>query len=113
MRQKICSRCGGPNERLPQRYCHECHAAYQRKMRPLYSELTPEQKKRANGSAKANTYKRRGKLVPKPCENCGATKNIQMHHEDYDKPLDVRWFCAPCHRAWHKGLHENYARAPA
>ena len=110
MRQKICSRCGGPNERLPQRYCHECHAAYQRANRPAYSEFTPEQKAKARCHATAKTAKMRGKLIPKPCERCKSTEDLHMHHDDYDKPLDVRWFCAPCHRSWHKGLHETYAR---
>lgn len=41
---------------------------------------------------------RKGILVPQPCEDCGSTENVEMHHEDYDKVADVRWLCAPCHR---------------
>lgn len=37
-----------------------------------------------------------GKLVKSPCEKCGNTK-VQAHHDDYSKPLDVRWLCHPCH----------------
>ena len=44
---------------------------------------------------------RSGKLVREPCESCGAAKS-EGHHEDYTKPLDVRWLCRKCHCAHHR-----------
>lgn len=41
------------------------------------------------------------KLFKEPCEVCGTTKNIHAHHDDYLKPLNVRWLCAAHHRQWH------------
>ena len=41
---------------------------------------------------------RDGKLLrPSQCSQCGATGDIEAHHPDYDKPLDVVWLCIPCH----------------
>ena len=44
---------------------------------------------------------RMGTLVRQPCEQCGATPG-HAHHDDYSKPLDVRWLCRPCHTEHHK-----------
>jgi hypothetical protein len=43
---------------------------------------------------------------PENCSRCGAVpwpqvdgrSAIEAHHRDYSKPLEVEWFCAPCHR---------------
>lgn len=43
---------------------------------------------------------RTGKIVRQPCEVCGDPKT-QGHHEDYSKPLDVRWLCFKHHREAH------------
>ena len=43
---------------------------------------------------------RAGTLSARPCETCGNDKSV-AHHDDYDKPLDVRWLCPPCHRQHH------------
>lgn len=56
------------------------------------------QKRRAH--EKVKIAKRDGKLVPLPCEICGST-NVQAHHEDYSKPLEVRWLC----RLHHESVH--------
>jgi len=46
-----------------------------------------------------NNAIRDGRLQRKGCEVCG--KKAQAHHDDYSKPLDVRWFCFEHHRALH------------
>lgn len=43
---------------------------------------------------------RSGALRKMPCENCGE-KEVHAHHDDYAKPLDVRWLCPSCHKKWH------------
>lgn len=42
-----------------------------------------------------------GTLKKQPCESCGEI-SAQAHHDDYSKPLDVRWLCSSCHAAHHK-----------
>jgi hypothetical protein len=44
-----------------------------------------------------------GSLKKLPCENCGMER-VDAHHEDYTKPLDVRWLCRKHHKARHAEL---------
>ena len=38
-----------------------------------------------------------GILQKQPCEVCGEL-NVQAHHDDYSKPLEVRWLCSIHHK---------------
>lgn len=51
--------------------------------------------------AKVEEAIRSGKITPLACESCGEPK-AQAHHDDYNKPLEVRWLCDKCHRLWHR-----------
>lgn len=43
---------------------------------------------------------RHGRLFRGPCEVCGNMR-VDGHHEDYSKPLEVRWLCRKHHREEH------------
>lgn len=93
-------RCGGANPVRPgQRDCLECHAAWWREHRPKWADESPERKRRNIARSTARVYRRRGTLKPVPCAcGCGTPlEQLQMHHEDYSKPLDVIFCCETEH----------------
>ncbi len=58
---------------------------------------------------KAAYAMRKGKLIPQPCEVCGAfpilrdgRRGVHGHHDDYSKPLEVRWLCNVHHGEAHR-----------
>ena len=55
-------------------------------------------------SNKVNNAIKKGDLTkPLACSDCGISGvRIHGHHDDYSKPLEVRWLCSPCHHEWHK-----------
>ena len=53
--------------------------------------------------AHRKTYEaiKQGRLARMPCEICGVAK-VDAHHDDYSKPLDVRWLCRSHHLEFHR-----------
>ena len=97
--ESIYCRCGALR-RDGQRNCLQCHAMKVREWRARNAP-TSEQRRKSNARSYAGVYKRRGQIPRVPCEWCGSAES-QMHHDDYDQPLRVRWFCRPCHLELHK-----------
>ena len=71
-----------------------------RKMARRRIHGTPEQKLKIAARDEVRKARLRGDLVPQPCEVCGI-QPTHAHHDDYTKPLEVRWFC----RRHHGELH--------
>jgi len=59
-------------------------------------------------SRMVNNALRDGRLQKGPCEVCGSTYRIHGHHDDYYKPLEVRWLCPKCHCVWHKKIRASH-----
>lgn len=78
------------------RYWRENKEARKLAYRVRYAEAPHKMRAR---SAVKNAVKR-GLIQKKPCR-CGAAK-VEAHHDDYRRPLDVRWFCRKHHAAWHR-----------
>lgn len=104
---KKCS-CGRHKARAGQGTCRWCHRAYMRRWRKDHP-LAGEARLRSIARSYANVYQQRGKLIPKPCEVCGSLK-VEKHHDDYSKPLEVRWFCREHHLALRIDPYAKYLK---
>lgn len=61
-------------------------------------------RKKNRAKDRVNYAIRRGTIQRQPCETCGSWDHVHAHHDDYDKPLEVRFLCSKHHREWHR-LH--------
>ena len=59
--------------------------------------------------AKVSKAIKDGLMEKKPCSVCGNPKS-EAHHEDYERPYDVIWFCKRHHEEHH---HPEKKREPA
>ena len=49
---------------------------------------------------------KKGELIkPKRCELCNRCSEIEAHHVDYGRPLQVTWLCKKCHTKAHHADH--------
>lgn len=71
--------------------------------RKKHGELTELQKKKANCRSKTHVYLKRGKIKKSNCVICGCNE-VEAHHENYNKPLEVIWVCKNHHKMYHLGL---------
>lgn len=69
-------------------------------------EYSKEYRKKYPNKYKAHTLvgnaKRDGYLHEESCQRCGSEDSVHAHHDDYLKPLNIRWLCAGCHKQWHE-----------
>ena len=94
-----CIKCKINDRRKNHKWCNSCHAEYMRNWRKTHT-LNAEQKAKDSCRSYAGVYKRRGKLKIEPCTICGSGE-VEMHHEDYSKPLNVTWLCKTHHQLLH------------
>lgn len=82
----------------------------------LAQQATPKSSRKWNHENKHKrkaeqmaTYAQRKGLIKEPnaCQSCGVSGiELEKHHPDYSKPLEVQWLCTTCHgKTRHK---DNY-----
>lgn len=122
---KVCSTCKEPKPQTLEFYrrdrtnktcglmarCRTCekkwkqdHYEEQKESQRRYREKRPRAR-RATGMVRDALAS--GALVRQPCEICGDEK-AQAHHDDYSKPLDVRWLCHDHHVDFHRDFQWEY-----
>jgi hypothetical protein len=101
VRSLICSKCGGWQDRIGQRYCRLCANAYVRATKIKYPMLSEAEKVKARARSLVNMRQKRGHIEAQPCGSCGAEK-AEKHHPDYDEACRIEWLCRACHIATHE-----------
>lgn len=101
-RKSTCSNCGREKDKsnLDSGYCMTCKIHTKKKNRHLRS---PEQIMKDSARKIAYHTIKKGVLIKQPCEVCGEVK-VDAHHDDYTKPLDIRWLCRKHHLAHHREI---------
>lgn len=134
--EKQCSRCSKvkPIDRFSKGYsfCKDCFAVYRKEHRKLNGAKIAAKQHEARNTEKGKRIKREGKgkyyarypeksnahnkvaiaikcgkLTRQPCEVCGADSPVEAHHDDYSKPLEVRWLCQYHHKEHHLSIKQT------
>lgn len=103
-----CVECESKYNAQHRRKNHKRFAEYDRARRKTQErkatnkryQQTPLAKIRQFAATSVCNAVRDGRLVRQPCEKCGAEK-AEGHHDDYTKPLSVRWLCRKHHMEYH------------
>jgi len=89
--------------------CKECYSSITKTYKKVHPEKMAAWKKAYNERNnkkvkcrnKLNYSIHIGKIQKNNCELCN-DPNVQAHHDDYDKPFNVRWLCDHHHKEEHK-----------
>ena len=97
----LCPQCGKEKPNKNWAYCLKCNNANSAKWKRENPFLTEEEKFKKNVRSITRYYVRKGILIKSSCEVCGE-KKVEGHHDDYNKPLEVRWLCRKHHDEHHR-----------
>lgn len=110
-----CDYCGIPAYDKPSSYkrkerhfCStECYSLFRKHLLPKEEQhrfgtghSMEERRLRRNARTILNHHLRDNGIERPRCELC--TEVAEAHHDDYSKPLEVKWLCLKHHRLYHK-----------
>lgn len=98
-RNPIC-RCGREKTSLKASFCNVCEAVKKRAYHATNKD-SPLYKVKVAARTTLNRFIRLGYIVKQPCQVCQNVE-VEAHHDDYLKPLEVRWLCRKHHAEHHK-----------
>ncbi len=81
-------------------WCKLCYKLYAREYIPATGRANLDKivhNKRYLARRTLNNAVRQGKVSKRPCIVCQTKISVQAHHYDYDRPLDVTWYCTKHH----------------
>lgn len=95
-----CKKCNNESRKIKY-YKEKSTETYLR--RKLISTTKQKAEYPVKAKARRLAYNNKNKIRKASCEWCEAEGKLQMHHPDYNKPLDVLTLCVPCHVKAHHG----------
>jgi hypothetical protein len=76
------------------------------RQRYLEKEFSKRQPANQQARSRIGYLVRKGYLIRRPCEICGAVAGVEAHHDSYSEAHweVVRWLCKEHHEKWHQIL---------
>lgn len=99
-RRRTCRDCRGVDKRRDALRRGDTER-YRRKRAARMANEASSAKQQARFAVQAAV--KAGRMLRQPCEVCGAAMT-HGHHDDYSKPLEVRWLCPEHHKAHHDAM---------